>query len=113
MNGINDLIDEGKKRHSAFTKARKPFGWISLAWGVYSFCRNNGQLSFPVVALCILAGFLGYYAIPNTGNSLMKGVRLFLRRVLALVIDLFVIGFVISGLMWWYRAQIEPPDDVL
>lgn len=117
MSRINDLIDDGKKRHATlaglWNSYRKPIAFISLPGGLYSLYRNAGTFSFPLMGFGLLGCFLGYYAIPNTGDSLTRSVRLFLRRALALILDTIVIGFAIFCLMWWYRAQIEPTDDVL
>jgi uncharacterized RDD family membrane protein YckC len=117
MNQMNDFINEGKKRHSALTKLfspyRKLFGFMSTAGGILTFCWGADEFLIPLMALGSLLCFLGYYAIPNTGDSLAQSIRLFMRRALALLIDVFVIAFVIFNLMWCYRVKFESPDDVL
>jgi uncharacterized RDD family membrane protein YckC len=111
MTKIGELIREGRKRHEALgrlVKQPKQLLWmISAAVWVRSFFKNSGQMSVPLIGLAMLTVFLFYYAVP------LSATRLFVRRVLALFIDVVAIYLVIVPLMLWYRTEIQQPEDVL
>lgn len=114
---IRKLIERGKKQHTAlmrFAKRPKRLLWlISLPFTLYGFFKSSGKLSIPLIGLGALTAFLLYYAIPASGNGLLSGIRLFIRRASALLVDLIVISLLIVPLMVWYRAEIQRPEDVL
>jgi uncharacterized RDD family membrane protein YckC len=117
MTDISGLLEEGKQRHAAlkrFAKRPKRLYWlISAALTAYTLFKGTGALSIPLIGLGALTIFLLYYAIPLSGNALLSGVRLFIRRASALLIDGIVIALVIVPLMVWYRADFQRTEDVL
>ncbi len=117
MTHLSELLKEGKQRHAALTRfakwPRRLYWLISAVVTAYTFFKGTGELSFPLIGLGALTIFLLYYAIPLSGNALLSGVRLFIRRASALLIDVMVIALVVVPLMVWYRADIQRPEDVL
>ena len=111
MNHFHELIEQGKKRHAAFTGMWKPYQtvlWLcSTALTVYKFLKNSGQFTFSLLGLIALTLFLLYYATSPSA------VKLFVRRVIALFIDLFLIGVVLFVSVWVYQADKEPTGDIL
>lgn len=108
---LDELVEGGKKRHAALTGMWKPIsrflGSVSAALTVYRFFKNSGEFTLSLLGLLALTLFLLYYA------TSVSGVKLLVRRALALFIDLSLIGVALFASMSWYQANIEQPQDIL
>lgn len=108
---LEELVSETKKRHAVFTRMWKPISWlfssVSTVLTVYTFFKNNAEFTPALLALIALTLVLFYYA------TSALAIKLFLRRSLALFIDLFLIGMVLFAVVSWYQADKETSGDIL
>lgn len=108
---LEELVSQKKKRDAVFLKMGKPFfkvsSFCSGALFLYRFYKNYGEITFPLVGLAALTFVLFYYATSE------PAVKLFLRRTLALLIDLFLIGVVLFVSVSWYQTSEQPSGDIL
>lgn len=107
---LEELVSQTKKRHAVFTRMGKPIIWffsVSTALTVYTFFKNNAEFTPALLGLIALCFILFYYA------TSVPAIKLFLRRTLALFIDLFLIGVALFASVSWYQASEEPSGDIL
>ena len=111
MNHFDELIEQGKKRHSALTRIQKPYkklaGLVSVGLLTYKFFKNSGEFTFTLLGLATLTLFLVYYA------TSLSGIKLLVRRAIALLIDLSLIGVALFASISWYQANNDQPGDIL
>ena len=108
---LEELVSQTKKRHAVFTKMWKPIGqflgYVFAASWVYKFLKDNAEFTLSLLPLTALTLILFYYATSE------PAIKLFLRRTLALFIDLFLIGVALFASVSWYQASEEPSGDIL
>jgi hypothetical protein len=92
---FEQLVKESKARHSAVRRMSKRYAkiiWlISAATTAYTFLKNTGEFTLPLVGLIALTCFLSFsprFAPP------IAGIQLLGRRMLALLIDFLLISVV-------------------
>jgi uncharacterized RDD family membrane protein YckC len=92
---LEELFEEGKARRASVARIWKPYKrviWVtSTATGIYTFVKNAGDFTFPLLGLIALTGFLSFS--PRLAPPI-AGIQLLGRRTLALITDVLLISAV-------------------
>lgn len=111
MTRFRKLLQRIKERDEAFAEMKRPFKkylWpFSAAATAYEFVKDFGVLTPALAGLIVLTLVLLYIAIS------VPTIKLFTRRALAFIIDLFFLGIVLFISLSYYQLSTYSTEDIL
>lgn len=108
---FDGILARVKKRHIALKQVFRPFQSLlslcSAGFVLYGYFKSRGEITLTLLCLAALTLFLLYFA------TSISGIRLLIRRALALLFDLSLICVALFILVSWHEVTNEQKGDPL